>query len=92
MRILSSSAAALTLLFLTANAPAKAQVAFESIYAQPANMVDGFDVGARVSNAPNYGSAMIVAAHSSGAAVSDGRLRDSEETLAPTVQRSGQGR
>lgn len=60
-RILSSSAAAV-LLFLTATAPSKAQVTFESIYAQPAVMVDGIDVGARISREPEIGPVTVVAA------------------------------
>lgn len=46
---------------LAANAPAKAQVVFESIYAQPANMVDGIDVGTRESSTADHASASVAA-------------------------------
>ncbi len=52
-KVLTSVAAALTLSFAAANAPAKAQgspVPFDSAYAQPGNLVDGLDIGTRVTD------------------------------------------
>lgn len=51
--MLTLSVAAMALLSFAANAPANAQVTFESAYAQPANMLDGVDVGARISMEPD---------------------------------------
>lgn len=72
-RILLSSAAALALVIFTANAPSKAQVTFESAYAQPAVMVDGIHVGARISREPEIGPFPVVAAHNPHPASAIGR-------------------
>jgi len=52
-KILTSVAIAMALSFAAANAPAKAQgssVPFDSAYAQPGNLVDGFDIGMRTGD------------------------------------------
>jgi len=64
-RLLLALAVPPAFLCLAASAPAKSQVAFESIYAQAADMVDGIEVGARIIgelSAATYASATVVAA------------------------------
>jgi hypothetical protein len=51
-KILTSVAVAMALSFAAANAPAKAQgsaAPFDSAYSQPANMIDGLDIGTPVA-------------------------------------------
>lgn len=55
--ILTSAAAAMALSLLAASAPAHAQTTFESVYAQPAEMVDGVDIGGRIAPAHHIGAA-----------------------------------
>lgn len=62
-KILTSAAAAMALSFLAASAPAQAQVTFESVYAQPAEMVDGVDIGARIAPGRDVGAAPAVGIH-----------------------------
>ena len=56
-KLLTFAVAAMALSCLTAPAPAQAQAVFESIYTQPAQMVDGLNVGARISPASRFGAA-----------------------------------
>ena len=56
-KILTFAVASLALSCLTATTPAQAQAVFESIYTQPAQMVDGMNVGARIAPASRFGAA-----------------------------------
>jgi len=75
IKILTLAGAALALSCLTATPPAQAQAVFESIYTQPVEMVDGMNVGARISLAPRLGAAAGMAAQKCRAGVACGRRR-----------------
>jgi hypothetical protein len=68
-KFLTFAGAAIALSCLAANAPAKAQAVFESIYTQPAQMVDGMNVGDRISATPRFAAATVTAAQKCGAGV-----------------------
>jgi hypothetical protein len=75
MKILTSAAAAMALSFFAA--PAQAQATFESVYAQPAQMVDGVDIGARIGPEREIGAAPIVGVQASRPGSVYGRRHDS---------------
>jgi hypothetical protein len=52
--VLSTLAVASALLCLAANAPANAQSTLESAYTQPADTLDGIQVGRRISRASDF--------------------------------------